>query len=122
MSYVLFLIVFLGIPLAGLIYLMRGSLQRIHLVMLAGVATASVIYTTPWANYLVATRVWYYDPQLILGIPLGYVPVEVYAFFALQALLIGLFALWTWRRFYPVDFAEKSGSAPAPEQKPKRER
>src|SRR4051812_45490667 len=110
------------IPLAGLIYLMRGAIQRIHLIMLAGIATAAVVYTSPLDNYLVATRVWYYDPKLILNIPVAYVPVEVYAFFVLQALLTGLFALWLWQRFYPVDFAEKSGSESGPKKKRQRER
>ena len=28
----------------------------------------AVIYTTPWDNYLVATGVWYYNPDLVTGI------------------------------------------------------
>ena len=28
----------------------------------------ALLYTTPWDNYLVATRVWWYDPQLVTGI------------------------------------------------------
>lgn len=50
----------------------------------------AVLYTTPWDNYLVATRVWYYDSKLVSGIVLGYVPLEEYAFFLLQTLLVGL--------------------------------
>ena len=41
----------------------------------------AVVYTTPWDNYLVATGVWYYNPALVTGIVIGYVPIEEYTFF-----------------------------------------
>jgi lycopene beta-cyclase len=53
----------------------------------------AVAYTTPWDNYLVATGVWYYNPQLVTGVVLGYVPIEEYTFFVLETILAGL---W-WR-------------------------
>jgi lycopene cyclase domain-containing protein len=109
MTYILFLFLFVCLPLVGLGLALRGSLRRQHLTMLIVLATIAVVYTTPWDNYLVATRVWYYNPQLVLNVLLGYVPIEEYAFFILQTFLVGLFALWLWRRYYPADFAEKSG-------------
>jgi lycopene beta-cyclase len=53
----------------------------------------AVAYTTPWDNYLVATGVWYYNPELVTGIVLGYVPIEEYTFFVLETILAGL---WWW--------------------------
>ena len=50
----------------------------------------AVVYTTPWDNYLVATGVWYYNPDLVTGIVFGYVPLEEYTFFVLETLMIGL--------------------------------
>jgi len=123
MSYVLFLILFICVPLVGLLNLLRGSIRRTHLLMLVVMATFAVVYTTPWGNYLAATRVRYYNPQLVLNINLGFVPVEEYAFFALQSFLTGLFVLWLWRQFYPVDFAEKSGEqSTTPKKKRQRGR
>ncbi len=61
----------------------------------------AVIYTTPWDNYLVATGVWYYNPKLISGLVLGWVPIEEYTFFVLETILTGL---WWWflaRRLTP---------------------
>ena len=58
----------------------------IHIVL-------AVTYTTPWDNYLVATGVWYYDPNLVTGIVFGYVPLEEYTFFVLETLMVGL---WWW--------------------------
>ena len=53
----------------------------------------AVVYTTPWDNYLVATGVWYYNPDLVTGIVFGYVPVEEYTFFVVETILAGL---WWW--------------------------
>jgi len=53
----------------------------------------AVVYTTPWDNYLVATGVWYYNPELVTGILIGYVPIEEYTFFVLETILAGL---WWW--------------------------
>lgn len=53
----------------------------------------AVIYTTPWDNYLVATGVWYYNPELVTGIVFGYVPIEEYTFFVVETILAGL---WWW--------------------------
>jgi lycopene beta-cyclase len=47
----------------------------------------AVAYTTPWDNYLVATKVWWYDPKLVTGLIIGWVPIEEYSFFVLQVLL-----------------------------------
>ncbi|GAB4461626.1 MAG: lycopene cyclase domain-containing protein [Anaerolineales bacterium] len=61
----------------------------------------AVAYTTPWDNYLVATGVWYYNPDLVTGIVIGYVPIEEYTFFVVETILTGL---WWWflaRRLNP---------------------
>jgi lycopene cyclase domain-containing protein len=54
----------------------------------------AVLYTTPWDNYLVATGVWNYGSTAVTGILLGYVPVEEYTFFVLEAILVG--AWWSF--------------------------
>lgn len=61
-------------------------------------AVIAVVYTTPWDNYLVATRVWWYDPALVTGITLGWVPIEEYGFFVLQSIMTGLWFLFMARR------------------------
>jgi lycopene cyclase domain-containing protein len=61
----------------------------------------AVTYTTPWDNYLVATGVWYYNPELVTGFVIGYVPIEEYTFFVVETILAGL---WWWflaRRLIP---------------------
>ena len=53
----------------------------------------AVVWTTPWDNYLVATGVWFYDPTLVTGITIGWVPIEEYTFFIVQTIFTGLFFL-----------------------------
>ncbi len=101
MTYFGFLLRFLVIPivLLGIAHLFlrrRGkslpeSLQAVPPgLTLAAHILVALIYTTPWDNYLVATGVWYYNPELVNGLVLGWVPIEEYTFFVLQPILTGL--------------------------------
>jgi lycopene cyclase domain-containing protein len=78
-------------------------------VLAAHVALA-LLYTTPWDNYLVATGVWWYEPALVTGVTLGYVPLEEYVFFVVQTLMVGLWLLTLSRVIFvaPVQ-SEASG-------------
>ena len=58
----------------------------------------AVLYTTIWDNYLVATRVWWYDPALVTGVTIAYVPIEEYTFFILQPILAGVWLLFLLQR------------------------
>ncbi len=106
MTYFGFLLVFLVSPTGVLlaVLLLRGRSDagrafagRAALIAVAVQMLLALIYTTPWDNYLVATSVWHYNPALVTGIMLGYVPLEEYLFFLLEALLVGL---W-WITLFP---------------------
>ena len=60
-------------------------------------ALIALLYTTLWDNYLVASKVWWYDPALVTGITIGWVPIEEYTFIALQPVLAILAALLVGR-------------------------
>ena len=104
MTYFGFLVVFLCIPIALLGALQVYDARRgiglpttwkswpIWVTILIQVMLA-VVYTTPWDNYLVATRVWWYSPGLVTGLVIGYVPIEEYTFFVLQTVLTSLWLL-----------------------------
>ena len=112
MMYFGFLLRFLVIPILiflAIAYWDRKKNKQIHgfrngQAVWIGIAVhvlLAVAYTTPWDNYLVATGVWYYNPDLVTGIVLGYVPIEEYTFFVLETILAGL---WWWfleRRLSP---------------------
>ncbi len=107
MTYFGVLIAFIGVPLAVLAMATvydarrgRASSRLAWAVLLAHVLIA-LAYSTPWDNYLVATRVWWYAPALVTGITLGWVPIEEYTFFVVQTLLAGLWLLFWMRRLWP---------------------
>jgi len=100
MKYFGFLIRFVIIPLIALRFLIwrdrkngitpPESMQNWEEdKVLIGHVTIAVAYTTLWDNYLVANNVWSYDPDLVNGATIGYVPIEEYSFFVLQSLLTG---------------------------------
>jgi len=66
--------------------------------ILWGHVLIALVYTTPWDNYLVANRIWWYEPSLVTGITLWWVPIEEYTFFAVQTLMAGLWVLALMRR------------------------
>lgn len=101
MTYFGFLLRFLVIPITAFLALSwwdnkmtrnMGGFQNGRAVWIAiwVHVILAVVYTTPWDNYLVATGVWFYNPELVTGLVIGYVPIEEYTFFVLETLLTGL--------------------------------
>lgn len=120
MSYMMFLVVFVGLPILALLFLnwrdqqhARQQPAALHnwspVRVIAILCAVAFIYTTPWDNYLVASGVWWYNPSLVTGIVFGYVPLEEYMFFILLPILTGLFLIWLQKRI-PFD--------PAPVNRP----
>ena len=113
MTYFAFLLRFLFIPILIFLVIMiwdnRNNKQingfrngRAVWIAIGIHILLAVIYTTPWDNYLVATGVWYYNPDLVTGLVIGYVPIEEYTFFLVETILSGL---WWWflaRRIVPL--------------------
>ena len=113
MTYFEFLAAFLGIPIIIFLVITWNDSRKGRLIpgfknghyvwsAIALHIVVAVIYTTPWDNYLVATGVWYYNPDLVTGVLIGYVPIEEYTFFIVETFLVGL---WWWflaRRFFPT--------------------
>ncbi|MBA3868444.1 MAG: lycopene cyclase domain-containing protein [Anaerolineae bacterium] len=108
MTYFGFLAVFLCIPIALLWALSVFDARRglklpltwkswpVWIIILSQ-ALVAVIYTTPWDNYLVATKVWWYSTGLVTGLVIGYVPIEEYTFFVLQTILTAAWLLFLVR-------------------------
>ncbi len=88
MTYSKFLFIFVVpvVVVSAILALPRMTRREWFAVLL--LPTLAVIWTTPWDNYLVATRVWRYDPSKVWNVILGYVPLEEYLFFVLQSLAV----------------------------------
>ena len=92
MTYFQFLLIFLILPIFSFLIMARGypRANRSVFINAIGVLTVlAILYTTPWDNYLVMKKVWWYGLDRVMG-TIGYVPVEEYAFFVLQTLFTGL--------------------------------
>lgn len=113
MTYFGFLAIFLILPILVLIRVSFSRIDHIrrygaHLRAIAVLVCVAVLYTAPWDNYLVANQVWWYEPELVTGITLGWVPIEEYGFFILQTVLSGLWIIYLARQ---MDFhGAKSGN------------
>ncbi len=122
MTYFAFLALFVGIPivlLLGVAWLDERAGRRrpaalANWPVAGGIALhvlVALVYTTPWDNYLVATGVWWYNPALVTGVLLGWVPIEEYTFFIVQPILAGLWLTALARRLPAV--SAPAASAPA---------
>lgn len=122
MSYFGFLAIFLGVPIAVLsvftwIDRSRGAARMKSLsglspwLLLGLLIVIAIVWTTPWDNYLVATRVWWYDINLVSGIVLGWVPLEEYCFFALQPVMTGLWIMFLMHRLQDPRIPFESSAA-----------
>jgi lycopene cyclase domain-containing protein len=97
MTYLEYLLIFIIIPsLVLLIYFLNlkrkdfsFTLRKIFLPIII-LSFIALIYTTPWDNYLVANKIWWYDSSKVLGIIVGYVPIEEYSFFILETIFVSL--------------------------------
>jgi lycopene cyclase domain-containing protein len=78
----------LGIWLAG-----RGCLNKRFILAVAITSIASLLYTGPWDHAIIARGVWSYPAERVLGLTVGLVPVEEYAFYVLQVMMTGLLCL-----------------------------
>lgn len=105
MTYFGFLGLFVVIPVLVLLSFnlwRHGQAGKAAWVAMAVQMALAVLYTTPWDNYLVAHRVWYYNRAQVSGILLGYVPLEEYMFFVLEAVLVGLLWRILAQRLFPA--------------------
>lgn len=94
MTYLDFLIRFVGIPLfvGVLLAWKKSKLGRSQVLGIATMGAIAILYTTPWDNYLIMRGVWSYPEGVVLG-TFGYVPFEEYGFMLLQTMLAGV--LWS---------------------------
>lgn len=110
MTYLQFLLFFLFPPIAILsayFYSSKFEFKREFIGAILLLCILALTYTTPWDNYLVATNVWSYPLDRIIG-TIGYVPIEEYCFFILQTIMSGLWCFFVCSKLglrrYPLRF------------------
>lgn len=98
MTYAGFLLVFVVPPLLVVLWRFGATLRARGWMPLGVLLLIVYAATTPWDNAAVAWGLWDFDPARIIGVRIGWLPVEEYAFFGLQTVLTGVWALARLRR------------------------
>lgn len=78
-------------PTIILYLLLRPVLSNFDKMKVAVLCTVAVAYTTPWDNYIIYHKAWWYRKDAVIG-TIGYVPIEEYMFFIIQTVFT---TLWT---------------------------
>lgn len=90
-------------PTIILYLLMRPLLGSFDKIKLISISILAVLYTTPWDNYIIYHKAWWYRKDAVIG-TIGYVPIEEYLFFIIQTIFTTLWASfcsrWTLNSLY----------------------
>ena len=91
MTYALFLLLFLAVPILFLLFFLRGRLQARHFSACALVCLLAFVYTAPWDNHAAKIKLWTFDPHFAPPSHFWlYLPWEEYAFYFAQGILMCL--------------------------------
>jgi lycopene cyclase domain-containing protein len=90
-TYAEFLLLFVCPPALASVLLFGRSQRRWAPI----VALLAIVYATasPWDNAAVRAGLWRFSPAQTTGVTIGALPLEEYAFFGLQTLLVGFWVL-----------------------------
>lgn len=78
-------------PTIILWFLLRPLLGQFDKIKIVSLLTLALIYTTPWDNYIIYCKAWWYRKDAVIG-TIGLVPIEEYMFFIIQTIFT---TLWT---------------------------
>ena len=101
MTYAVFLLLFLVLPILFLLFCLRRRLNGRHAAACALVCLLAFVYTAPWDNHAAKTKLWTFDPHFAPPSHYWlYLPWEEYAFYFAQGILMCLLvvALARWLR------------------------
>ena len=91
MTYAQVLGVFLCVPIAALLLVLRGKTKRRYLLACALVCGLAFVYTSPWDNHAAKIKLWTFDAKFAPPSHfIFYLPWEEYAFYFAQGILICL--------------------------------
>ncbi len=104
MTYALFLLLFLVIPIAVLLFFLRGRLQPRHFFACGLVCLLAFVYTSPWDNHAAKIKLWTFDPHFAPPSHFWlYLPWEEYAFYFAQGILMCLLIVALSQRLRPSE-------------------
>lgn len=80
------------LPPTIILYLLyRPLMSKFEQIKIISLVALALIYTTPWDNYIIYHKAWWYRKDAVIG-TIGYVPIEEYMFFIIQTIFT---TMWT---------------------------
>lgn len=90
-------------PTIFLYLLIRPLITSFDKIKILTLCILAVVYTTPWDNYIIYHKAWWYGKDAVIG-NIGYVPIEEYIFFVVQTIFTSLWTIcctrWTLHSLY----------------------
>lgn len=97
-EYLLWLLIFVILPLTILWIVKFGELKKYKIVfMLAPIGSA--IFSIPWDYIAIKEKIWYFKEPHILGIWLLGLPIEEWFFIIFVTLLFSTITVLLWNRY-----------------------
>ncbi len=99
MTYLQFHLAFNLPALVLLLWLTHRRIRAVHAKWIAALCGIVLVATTPWDNWAVYRHIWDFDWQRVtpVVVPLGgvawHLPMEEYAFFLIETVLVALLTL-----------------------------
>ncbi len=87
-AYLLFLGIFLTLPVAFLVWVARPT--RLQWSGIAAMLAITALVGVAWDQWMAASGIWHYDPAQVIGVWVGYIPAEEVAFILLIPIMAGL--------------------------------
>ncbi|KAJ6635851.1 Bifunctional lycopene cyclase/phytoene synthase [Pseudolycoriella hygida] len=90
-------------PIIVLYLIARPLISTFDRIKIITICALALIYTTPWDNYIIYHKAWWYRKDAVIG-TIGYVPIEEYMFFIIQTIFTSLWTIccsrWTLQSLY----------------------
>lgn len=83
-------------PTIIMYFLLRPLISSFDKIKIITLCILAVLYTTPWDNYIIYHKAWWYRKDAVIG-TIGYVPIEEYFFFIIQTIFTSLWTIFCTR-------------------------
>lgn len=93
-------------PIIVLWILFQPFITKFDKVKILAMSIFAIVYATPWDNYMIYLKVWWYGKDAVIG-RIGLAPIEEYIFFVTQTVFTSLWTIFCTRWTMHSQFLRK---------------